>query len=81
MIKAPESNDDVDEAIRWYYSTISARGHDYAAGLIMKLTWDHVKSLVGYEPTFLSTRDLAFYCFVLDSVYLEFLVENKEKPK
>lgn len=81
MIVVPESNSEIDEAIRWYYSTITARAHDYMAGLIMKLTWEDVKSLTEYEPSFLPTRDLAAYSFVIDSVYLEFLVKNKEESK
>lgn len=78
MFNPPESNDTVDEVIRWYFVTTEARDVDYMSGTIKKLTWEDVKSLVSYEPTWIPTRDLAAFCFQADAEYISYIQKNKE---
>lgn len=78
MIKPVESNEEIDEAIRWFFVTLEARDVDYMSGTIKKITWNDVKSLVGYEPTWIPTRDLAAYCFQADSEYQRYIQKQRE---
>ena len=78
FLKVPESNEIVDEVLRWYFSTVEARDVDYMNGIIKKLTWNDVKSLVEYEATWIATRDLAKYCFIADNEYVKFCSEKKK---
>lgn len=78
FLREPESNETVEEVIRWYFSTVEARDVDYMSGVIKKLTWEDVKSLVTYEPTWIGTRDLAKYAFIADVVYINDLQKQRD---
>lgn len=78
MIKVPESNRTIDLCCNWYYSVLEARKIDYFSGLPEKLTWEDVKSLVGYKFCQIPTHELAAIVFVIDDVYISTLSKQKQ---
>tara|TARA_B110000977_G_C11029531_1_gene474645 strand:+ start:1320 stop:1568 length:249 start_codon:yes stop_codon:yes gene_type:complete len=81
MITVPESDSFVDQCCSWYYSTIEARDIDYMSGMIKKMTWLDVKSLLEYRPIDLPIRDLAAMVFVIDETYLSHVSKQRQDAK
>ena len=77
----PESNEEIDEAIRWYFRVLPARRVSYFAGIVEKLSWEDVKSLVGFEFSWVPTVRLAHYSFEFDEIYINHLSDLKEKNR
>lgn len=79
MLRQPESNETVDLCIQWYFSTVEARSYDYMSGVISKLTWNDVKSLVEYKYSPINIQELASICFTIDNEYIKVMSENRNK--
>lgn len=80
-MKVPQSNEFIDQCCNWYYSTLEAREIDYMSGMIKKLTWKDIKSLVEYKPTTIPLRDLAAIAFVIDETYLSTIAKQRQDAK
>lgn len=66
----PESNEDVYEAIRWYYAVMRYRRIDYESGMYLNMIPSEVRELYEIEQTRLHIEYLYYLVPSLDSEYI-----------
>lgn len=81
MMKEPESNDDVDECIRFFYETLRYRKLDYNSGFYDSVTPDVIDRLYEIEPTRLHVLYLYYILPTLDNEYARYISKLQQEAQ
>ena len=73
LLKEPESNKDIDDALSWFYGTLRYRRVNVSEGVYVNIIPSDIDELLRVEATRLSDEYLYYIMPVFDSEYTNFL--------
>lgn len=79
MIELEESNNDIDEALRWYNRVLDWREVDYNTGIYKRIRFEEIKMFRSVYFTYLDDEYLFEVVNSIDYEYIKNLILQKKQ--
>jgi len=73
LMKEPETSEDIEECIRFFYETLRYRKMDYSSGFYAGIDPQTIDTAYEIEPTYLHKSYLYYVLPVLDNEYANYI--------